>query len=144
MSAAALLAELEAAGVRLSLAGNGLRFQTLPGVSIAPYRERITASKPALVAELRQRTTALPEMEWRHVYQDPVVASVPPRDWDGTVCADCRWPEFCRVLGPRGAGLPGGPCTAYRATTAASAPCRSHLRRVEQDEPTYGRARNRR
>jgi hypothetical protein len=52
VSAAALLAELEAAGVRLSLAGDALRFQTRPGVAIAPYRERITANKPALLAEL--------------------------------------------------------------------------------------------
>jgi len=52
VSAAALLAELEAAGVRLSLAGDGLRFQTRPGVSIAPYRERIAAHKPALLTEL--------------------------------------------------------------------------------------------
>ena len=54
MSAAALLDELEAAGVRLSLAGDELRFQTRPGVRIAPYRERITASKPALLVELLQ------------------------------------------------------------------------------------------
>lgn len=52
MSAAALLSELEAAGVRLSLAGNALRFQTQPGVSIAPYREQIAAHKPAFLAEL--------------------------------------------------------------------------------------------
>jgi hypothetical protein len=52
VSAAALLAELEAAGVRLSLAGDALQFQTRPGVSIAPYRECITANRPALLAEL--------------------------------------------------------------------------------------------
>ena len=52
MSARVLLAELEAAGVRLSLAGDDLRFQTRPGVAIAPFRERIAASKPALVVEL--------------------------------------------------------------------------------------------
>ena len=52
MSAVALLADLDAAGVRLSLAGDALRFQTRPGVSIAPYRERIAAHKPALLAEL--------------------------------------------------------------------------------------------
>jgi hypothetical protein len=52
VSAAALLVELEAAGVHLSLAGDALRFQTRPGISIAPYRERITANKPGLLAEL--------------------------------------------------------------------------------------------
>jgi hypothetical protein len=53
VSAAALLSELEAAGVRLSLAGDALRYQTRPGVRIAPYRERISTSKPALIALLR-------------------------------------------------------------------------------------------
>lgn len=52
MSARALLAELDAAGVRLSLAGGDLRYRTRAGVSIAPYQERIAAHKPALLAEL--------------------------------------------------------------------------------------------
>ena len=52
MSAAALLVELEAVGVRLSLAGDDLHYQTRPGVSIAPYRAQIAAYKPALLAEL--------------------------------------------------------------------------------------------
>jgi hypothetical protein len=52
MSAAALLAELEAAGVRLTLAGGDLRYRTRAGISIVPYRERIVTHKPALVAEL--------------------------------------------------------------------------------------------
>jgi hypothetical protein len=52
VSTAAFLVELEAAGVRLSLAEGGLRYQTRPGVRIAPYREQITAHKPALLAEL--------------------------------------------------------------------------------------------
>jgi hypothetical protein len=55
VSAAALLAELEAAGVRLSLAGDDLHYQTRSGVSIAPYRNCITAHKPALLVELLQR-----------------------------------------------------------------------------------------
>jgi hypothetical protein len=38
--------------VRLSLAGDALRFQTRPGVTIAPYREKIADNKPALLAEL--------------------------------------------------------------------------------------------
>ncbi len=54
MSTAALLSELKAAGVRLSLAGHDLRFQTRPGVSIGPYRESITAAKAALLVELLQ------------------------------------------------------------------------------------------
>jgi hypothetical protein len=49
---AELLVELEAVGVRLSLAGDDLRFQTRPGVSIAPYRERIVRRKTVLVALL--------------------------------------------------------------------------------------------
>src|SRR5688572_23924343 len=55
MNAATLLDELAVAGVRLSLAGDDLRYQTRPGVSLAPYREQITAHKPALLAELRLR-----------------------------------------------------------------------------------------
>ena len=51
-AAAALLAELEAVGVHLSLAGADLRYQTQLGVRIAPYRARIAAHKPALVREL--------------------------------------------------------------------------------------------
>lgn len=52
MSARALLAVLEAAGVRLSLADDDLRFQTRAGVSIAPFRAHIASHKPAIMAEL--------------------------------------------------------------------------------------------
>jgi hypothetical protein len=52
LNAAALLLELDAAGVRLWPEGDDLYFQTRPGVSIAPYREHIMAHKPALLAEL--------------------------------------------------------------------------------------------
>jgi hypothetical protein len=55
MSAGALVDALASAGVRLSLADDGLHYQTRPGVSIAPYREQITEHKPALLAELRLR-----------------------------------------------------------------------------------------
>jgi hypothetical protein len=55
MTVGALVDTLAAAGVRLSLAGNDLRYQTQPGVSIAPYREQITEHKLALVTELRLR-----------------------------------------------------------------------------------------
>jgi hypothetical protein len=94
MSAAALLAELDAAGVRLSLAGDDLHFQTRPGVSIAPYREQITANKPALLAALG----------------GPVVATVPPVGWDGTLPDACGWPHLCGSLGPCPRHLHGGPC----------------------------------
>ena len=49
---AALLTELEEVGVHLSLGGEDLRFQTRPGVSIAPCRKRIQDHKPALLALL--------------------------------------------------------------------------------------------
>ncbi len=101
MSARALLAELDAAGVRLTLAGGDLRFQTRSGVRIAPYRERITASKPALLALLRSR--------------DPVAATRPPAGWNGSRCPGCRWPALCGVLGPRGPHLVNGPCAAWPA-----------------------------
>jgi hypothetical protein len=52
VNAAALLVDPEAVGVRLDLSGGDLRYQTRAGVSIAPYRERIAARKPAVLAEL--------------------------------------------------------------------------------------------
>jgi hypothetical protein len=48
----ALLADLDAAGVHLTRAGDDLRYRTRPGVSIAPFREQIAANKPALLALL--------------------------------------------------------------------------------------------
>jgi hypothetical protein len=135
MSARTLLAELEAAGMRLSLAGDDLRFQTRPGVSIAPYRERILANKPALLATLRQHEAATlpgtprksgrptpgeaaaqgldPTLEWAYGDPAPVAATRPPAGWRGVLCDGCQWPELCRMLGPRGPHLPGGPCAAW-------------------------------
>jgi hypothetical protein len=55
VTAAALLDGLNAAGVHLSLAGDDLRYQTRPGVSISPHMEQITAHKPALRRDLLQR-----------------------------------------------------------------------------------------
>jgi hypothetical protein len=55
VSAGALVDELAADGVRLSLAGDDLCYQTQPGASIAPYQERIREHKPAVLAELRRR-----------------------------------------------------------------------------------------
>lgn len=52
MSAAALLAELEAAGVRITRDGTNLRVRGNPGVDPTPYRERIVEHKPGLLAEL--------------------------------------------------------------------------------------------
>lgn len=52
MTPDALLDDLDAAGVRLFLAGDRLRYQTRPGVSIEPHRERIAANRPALMAAL--------------------------------------------------------------------------------------------
>jgi hypothetical protein len=94
VSALALIAELEAAGVRLSLAGDALRVQARPGVSISPYRERIRASKPAILA----------------VLGGPVTATVPPAGWDGALPAVCGWPYLCRSLGPCARHVRGGPC----------------------------------
>jgi hypothetical protein len=50
-----LLNALAGAGVCLSRAGDDLRYQTRPGVSIAPYVERIRQDKPGLLTELRLR-----------------------------------------------------------------------------------------
>jgi hypothetical protein len=53
VNAAALLTELEAAGVLLTQEGDKLRYKTQRGISIAPFCERILANKPALLAELK-------------------------------------------------------------------------------------------
>jgi hypothetical protein len=110
MSADALLAELQAAGVRLSLpATNGrldLRYQTRPGVSIAPFAARIRAHKPALVRLL--------------AHGRPVPATQPPARWDGAVCAGCPWPTLCAALGPRSPEMADGPCPAWPADTGVS------------------------
>ena len=50
-----LLNALAGTGVCLSRAGDALRYQTRPGVSIAPYVERIRQDKPGLLTELRLR-----------------------------------------------------------------------------------------
>ena len=76
MNAPAFLDELTTAGVRLSLAGDDIRFETAPGVSVAPFRERIVASKSVLVSELRLRqriiaaVTVEPSAFDRAVYDD--------------------------------------------------------------------------
>jgi hypothetical protein len=105
VSAAALLTELEAAGVRLSLAGDDLRYQTEAGVSIAPYRARIRESKPALLAELlaREELAAMgldPSLRWVHVATAPVEATVPSSGWAGQFPAGCAVPNVCCALGP--------------------------------------------
>ena len=100
MSAVTLFAELQSAGVRLSLAGGDLRYQTRPGVSIAPYRGRIASHKPALLALLRTREpVAATALQNRN--RGPVEATKPPAGWDGALCAGCRWERYCGVLGPR-------------------------------------------
>jgi hypothetical protein len=115
MSTRALLADLEAAGVHLTRVGDDLRYETRPGVPIAPYRERILANKPALLSILGNDVQpAASALVRGRVHRGPVEATVPPPGWDGTRCSECRWPELCRVLGPRDASLPGGPCPAYR------------------------------
>ena len=52
MKATDFLAELGAAGVTLRREGDNLRYRTRPGLGIAPYRERIAAAKPTLLAAL--------------------------------------------------------------------------------------------
>jgi hypothetical protein len=52
MSSADLLQELEAGGVHLSRDGDDLIADMRRGASLEPFRERIIANKPALLAEL--------------------------------------------------------------------------------------------
>jgi len=53
MTATALFAELHRAGVRLSLHGDVLRVEGARGALSADLRERLTAAKPELVAQLQ-------------------------------------------------------------------------------------------
>ena len=55
MSAAALVAVLDAAGIYVSRAGDNLRVRAQPGVSLAPSAEDLRQHKQALLAELRLR-----------------------------------------------------------------------------------------
>jgi hypothetical protein len=76
---ATLLDELQAAGIRLSLASENLHYQTGPGVSIAPHRARIRENKPAPLAEHRAREEPAamrldPALQWVRVSEAPVEA----------------------------------------------------------------------
>jgi hypothetical protein len=122
MSAAILLTELEAVGVPLSLADEDLRYETRPGVSIAPYRDSIRASKPALLAVLRAREDPAamgltPNLRWVHVDTGPVAASRPPHGWDRQVPAGCGVPYVCRSLGPCPHFTTHGRCWKDEVTT---------------------------
>ncbi len=50
MIASRLLAELHTSGIELFRTGDQLRYRTRPGSSVEPYRDVITAHKPALLA----------------------------------------------------------------------------------------------
>lgn len=56
MNAAALLAELSAAGIRLSRSGDRLRVEARPGTLTTELREQLTASKPDLLVLLDDTT----------------------------------------------------------------------------------------
>jgi TubC N-terminal docking domain len=55
MSAATLLADLDAVGVHVTREGDALRVRGNPGADPAPYRERIREAKAELLRELLQR-----------------------------------------------------------------------------------------
>jgi hypothetical protein len=55
VSAAELLADLEAGGLAVTRIGDDLRVRAVPGVRLAPYRERVLEHKPALLTELLQQ-----------------------------------------------------------------------------------------
>jgi hypothetical protein len=76
MSASALIDELTAAGVRLSLDGGDLVADVLPGVELEPYRDRIAQCRPALLTLLREReviTDLTDQLEtgWRWLDEHP-------------------------------------------------------------------------
>jgi hypothetical protein len=135
VSAAALLTELEEAGIHVTREGDSLRVRGEPGVRLTPYTEPIREQKPALLAALHEREASAqhdaqtkaarltpgeaaalgldPTLAWTHADRGPVAATRPPAGWRGVLCDGCRWPKLCGVLGPRGPHLPGGPCTAW-------------------------------
>ena len=105
MTAAALLQELTATGIHLQCEEGNVRVRAEPGISLAPYLDRIKANKPALLAELRIREEVAamglgPNLRWLRVSTAPVEASRPPEGWQGQVPAGCRVPLACCVLGP--------------------------------------------
>jgi hypothetical protein len=105
MSIAALLHELEAAGIRLHAGGDTLCAEIAPSASLDPFRDRIRAVKPALLDELQSRKepAALgldPALRWNLVYRGPVEASTRPEGWGGVAPAGCGVPHACCVLGP--------------------------------------------
>ncbi len=60
MSGEQLLVEMQAAGVRVGCADGELYADVLPGSDVAPYAERIKATKPQLLRalDLRERIIA--------------------------------------------------------------------------------------
>lgn len=59
MTAAALLAEARAAGIRLTVRGDRLRVESKPGAMSANMRARLAAGKPELVEVLRDAEAAM-------------------------------------------------------------------------------------
>lgn len=135
MSALSLLAELEAAGVTVERDGETLRI-TGKKRSVAAFAERIRENKPALLAALGDKETtesqtvpdprvltaaeseALgldPALQWIRVYTGPVDAAEPREGWDGTLPAECGWPNLCRQLGPCPRHFTGRPCRIDRS-----------------------------
>jgi hypothetical protein len=134
MSAAALLAELEAAGVRITREGTNLRVCGNLGVDPTPYRERIRTHKPTLLIALREREATErhrtqvvgnqltpeepaavdldPTQAWARVARGAVSATRPPVDWDGVVPAGCGAKLCCKMLGPCGHFAQHGRCWA--------------------------------
>jgi hypothetical protein len=134
VSAAALLAELEAVGIQIIREGDNLRVRGEPGVSLAPYTERLREHKPAILVALGEREaterhctlmdgnrltpekTAVvdldPTLAWAQVARNPVAATRPPSDWDGVVPAGCGAPLCCKMLGPCGHFAQNGWCWA--------------------------------
>ncbi len=62
MTAAALLADLQARGVRLYLAGDELRYQAKPGIMTPELAAAVQPIKPALIALLREEEAGI---AWR-------------------------------------------------------------------------------
>jgi hypothetical protein len=98
--------------------GHDLRYQTRPGVSIAPYRERISQNKPALITALLLRAEILKAAAKGDSDFDPEHYITLWRRYDALggrlpLCRACPQPELCLTADPRAPGAADTACPAF-------------------------------
>ncbi|MDP9472821.1 MAG: hypothetical protein M3Q71_19515 [Chloroflexota bacterium] len=122
MTPTTLLADLQARGVRLYLAGDELRYKAKPGVMTPDLAAVIKPHKPALLAHLREEAVAV---AWRIEAMRPqipergpipllvAVSGIPPSPSACVSCGEAFTPtgssprcHRCTVAAQRALGLP--------------------------------------